>query len=213
MIVPKQRLQDLRRIRVVTKNYAVLRGLQGVPFGLLFLCMAAFELKWLSLPYGSLDLAVFIGFVLFLVFIAIHPTIGRYYDRMFGSVQQTSCNPLDRWITSLSFAVLITGGIRLDKTFNLPVSATGLAFALVLLTLWWQTNAFRTHLLVLAIVMGCVGLAPLMGFTAFHTLFIPGNGGYELVFGVLLTIGGLCDHLLLLRTFRQTQRVYHDKTI
>ena len=213
MIIPKQRLQELRRIRIVTKNYAVLRGLQNVPFGLLFLFVAAFELKWLSLPYGSLELAMFFGFIWFLASIAIHPIIGRYYDRMFGSVQRASCDPLNKWITSLSIAILGAGGMRLDKTFNLPISATGLALALILLILWWQTNAFRTHLLVIAFVMITLAFAPLLGFPAFHTLFIPGNGGYELFFGVMMTIGGLCDHLLLLRAFRQTQKVYHDKAI
>ncbi len=210
MIVPKQRLQELRRIRVVTKNYAVLRGLQNVPFGILFLFVAALELKWLNLPDGSLNLAIVIGFIVFLACIAIYPAIGRYYDGMFGSVQQASCSPLDRWITSLSIAVLGAGGIRIDKTLDLPVSATGLALALILLILWWKTNEFRTHLLVLAYVMALLGVAPLLGFPAFHTFFIPGNGGYELFFGVMMTVGGLCDHLLLLRTFRKTQRVYQS---
>ena len=213
MIIPKQRLQELRRIHIVTKNYAVLRGLQGVPFGLLFLLVAAFELRWLSLPYGSLDLTIFIGFVMFFVALALHPIVGRYYDRMFGSVQQASNDPLNKWITGLSFVVLFVGGERIDKTLTLPISATGLSIALILLVCWWQTNAFRTHLLVLGLVTAFLSLAPLAGLTTFHTLFIPGHGGYELVYSVLLTVGGLCDHLLLLRTFRQTQQVYNDKTI
>ena len=214
MIIPKQRLQELRRIHIVTKNYAVLRGLQGVPFGLLFLLNAIFEFRWLSFPDQLLGVALFFDFLLMLLCLAVfNPLIGGYYDRILGSVLQATGDPLNKWITGLSFAVLAAGGIRLDKTLTLPFSATSLAFALVFLILWWQTNAFRTHLLVLSIVMACLSITPLLGFTVFHTLFIPGNGGYELVFGVMLTIGGLCDHLLLLRAFRQTQRVYHDKAI
>jgi hypothetical protein len=213
MIVPKQRLQELRRIHTVTKNYAVLRGLQNVPFGLLFFYMAVFELHWFSLPSGSLDLAIFIGFVVFLIALTLHPILGRYYNRMFGSVQQASWNSSNKWITGLSFAVLFVGGERIDKTLTLPISATGLALAVIILVCWWQTNAFRTHLLILALVTAFLSITPLTGLTAFHLLFLPGHGGYELVYGVLLTIGGLCDHFLLLRAFRQTQRVYHDKAI
>ncbi len=213
MIIPKQRLQELRRIRIVTKNYAMLRGLQGIPFGLLFFYMAVFELKWLNVPDESLDLVIFIGFIVFFVSLALHPIIGKYYDRMFGTVQQASGNSLDKTITGLLFAVLVVGGMRLDKTLTLPISATGFAIALVLLICWWQTNAFRTHLLILALITAFLSLAPLAGLTAFHMLFLPGHGGYELVYGVLLTIGGLCDHLLLLRAFRQTQKAYHDKAV
>ncbi len=213
MIIPKQRLQELRRIRIVTKNYAVLRGLRGVPFGLLFLLMAAFELGWLSLPDASLDPVTFIVFLMLLVFFAVNPIIDRYYDHLFGSVQQTSPNTLDQWIIGLVFAVLFVGGIRIDTTLTLPISATGLVLALLLLFRWWRTNAFRTHLLVLTLVTAFLSIAPLAGLTTLHTLFLPLHGGYELVFGVLLTVGSLCDHLLLLRTFRQTQRVYHDKTV
>ena len=213
MIIPKQRLQELRHIRIVTKNYAVLRGLRGVPFGLLFLLMAAFELRWLSVPDAPVDPVSLIVCIIVFVFFAVNPIIDRYYDHLFGSVQQASPNTLDQWVIGFGFAVLVVGGIRIDMTLTLPISATGLVLALMLLFWWWRTNAFRTHLLVLALITAFLSVAPLAGFTAFHTLFLPRHGGYELVFGVLLTVGSLCDHLLLLRTFRQTQRVYHDKTV
>ncbi len=112
--------------------------------------------------------------------------------------------------TTLLTKLLLTIGTHLDQSFNLPISTTGLSVALVILLIWWQTNAFRTHLLVLAIVLALLAVAPLLGFSALHTVFLPGHGGYELVLGSFLTIGGLCDHLLLLRSFRQTQQVYQS---
>lgn len=206
-------LQRLRQIRTITKNYHALRGLQGVPFGILCLIVAWFELGWLHLPEQWINVgayALLIGFVIALV---LYPLIGDYYDRLFGRVERVKRNALDTIIAVLGIAVLLLAGIRIDSNMNLPVSATGLALAIWFFICWWHTNAFRTHILILALMTAVLGLLPLAGFTSASKLFLPGHGGYELVFGALLTIGGLCDHLLLIEAFRHTLRVHNDETI
>jgi hypothetical protein len=209
----EQTLQRLRQLHNVTRNYSVLRGLQYVPFGLFFLAVSTFQLGWLHLPAQWSGDPTPIVFGAFLVSLILYPFISNYYERVFGHVEQVQANKLDVIIMWLVIFVLAEGAIRIDSTMSLPISATGLVIALVLFSNWWRTNSFRTHILVLAILMGLISLLPLLGFTALSKLFLPTNGGFMLAFGLLLSVGGICDHLLLMRTFGGLRRGYHDEAI
>lgn len=203
MIQEPSRMQRLRQVRTITKNYHMMRGLQGVPMGIFCLVLASFELHWLFIPDQWMGLAEYATFLGFVGALALYPLIGSYYDHLFGRLRPVRVNALDRTIEILSFLVLLLVGVRIDLDMNLPISATGLAFALWYFILWWRTDSFRTHLLILAFLTTLVSLLPLMGFSFVRkVVFLPDHGGYSLLFGSLLTIGGLCDHLILLRSFK-----------
>ncbi len=213
MTIHEQTLQRLRQLHNVTRNYAMLRGLQCAPFGLVFLVIGMFQLGWLHFPeQWPIDLVsiVLCGFLLSLI---LYPFISNYYERIFGHVKPVQPNKLDSTILWLVVFVLAEGAIRIDSTMNLPVSATGLALALVLFGTWWRTNSFRTHILVFALLTGLISLLPLLGFTSLSKLFLPNSGGFMLVFGLLLSVGGICDHLLLIQAFGGLRRGYHDEAI
>src|SRR5690349_15962631 len=112
-------------MQIVTKNYSVLRGLQGIPVGLLFLALAAFELGWLHSSHQWLlasPIAICGAFLLYRI-------IGNYYDRLFGRVQAIQGNKLNRILRSVVVIVLLSGAIHIDSTMSLPISVTGLVFA------------------------------------------------------------------------------------
>jgi hypothetical protein len=200
-------LQRLKRMQIVTKNYSVLRGLQVVPLGLLFLALAAFELGWLHFS-NQWILAAPIAMCGALL---LYRIIGNHYDRLFGRVQGIQGNKLNRILRSVAVVVLLSEAIHIDSTMNLPISVTGLAFACMFFYRWRTTDTFRTHLFAMAFLMLWFSFLPLTaGFMPLNKSLIPGHGGYELVIGLLLTIGGLCDHWLLIRTFRETRQAYHD---
>ncbi len=198
-------IQRLRQVRTVTKNYHMMRGLQGVPMGVFWLVVAMFELHWLSLPDQWMGVAEFAAFFGFLVALILYPLIGDYYDHLFGRLRPAKRNMFDRTIGTLGILVLFLTGMRIDNSLNLPISATGLVLAIWFFILWWRTDSFRTHLLVLGFFTLLVSLLPLLGFTFISKLFLPDQGGYALIIGLLLTVGGLCDHLILLRSFRPIQ--------
>jgi hypothetical protein len=200
-------LQRLKRMQIVTKNYRVLRGLQGVPFGLLLLVLASFELGWLH----SSNLWVLALPIAFCGTLLLYRIIGNHYDRLFGYVQGIQGNKLNRILRSVVVLALLSGAVHIDSTMHLPISVTGLALACMFFYRWKTTDTFRTHLLAMAFLMLWFSLLPLTaGFMPLSKSLIPGHGGYELVMGLLLTVGGLCDHFLLIRTFRDTRQAYHD---
>lgn len=206
-------MQELKQIRNVTKNYHALRGLQGVPFGIVSLGFAMFRFGWppLSEPWvGAITLALLVGLLASLAFSMV---IGEYYNSMFGRVQRTKKDKLDSWIEVLGLSMVLLAGIRIDNSLKLPLSATGFAIASCLFLCWWRVSTFRMHILAFAVPIALVSLLPLAGLESANQFFLPNNGGYYLAFGLLLTIGGIIDHFVLTTTLRRTQGAYHDKTV
>jgi len=215
-LIQDSTLQRLRRMEIITKNYHALRGLQGMSSGILLLAIATLELGLHRSMYQLMHAAPIAWCGIFLLPFLLRRSIGHYYNRQFGYVQQIQGKKLNRIIGSLVVAVPLLGAILIDShsMINLPVSVTGLALAWIFFYQWQTTNEFRHHLLIMAFLLLWVSLMPLTGgLTPLSKLLIPGHGGYELVLGLLGTVGGLCDHLLLIRAFRDTRQAYHDQTI
>ena len=196
-------IHHLRQIRTITKNYPAMRGLQGVPVGLFCFFIAAFQLYRFRLPQQWSEVIQFMALLGFVGALALYPVIGNFYDRRFGCVRRAKRNRLNTMIMIGCSSALLLAVLHLDNGMNLPVSATGLYISICFFVLWLRTDSFRMHILMLALLLTLMSFLPLLGFASASKLFLPANGGFALAFGLLLTVGGLCDHLLLLRTFKR----------
>lgn len=202
---------DLERVRFVTENYKNLQGLKMLPTGLMLLVLAAFY--WLhSLWFAFLGVALMLGALW------VQPVIGRYYERKFGHVEPRP--PMIQRTTAMVlitifvvFVVLAmlnnTGYVDVSGYINtyivfpakqqLPVNILLLATAVMYLIsciLGWQKLRFRLHYLVLSVLGVGASFLPLFG-----VLTEP----IEVFFGfcgLIITVGGVFDHLLLVRTMR-----------
>lgn len=205
---------DLERVRFVTENYEQLKGLKMLPFGPMYLAFAAFY--WSQSLWTTL-----LGVLFFLGGASLRPVIDRYYERKFGHVDPRP--PMSQRTLTMAlaaifvvFVVLImlnnTGYVdvsgyldafgRFMFTQQLPVNVpllASVAIYLVLFGLYRRELRFRVHYVVLSVLAVGASFLPLLGVLAGP------NGHITILFvftGVFVTVGGIFDHLLLVRTMR-----------
>jgi hypothetical protein len=87
----------------------------------------------------------------------------------------------------------------------LPASLTGLVLAVFLFATWWITGRFRSHYLVMGALLAGVSLLPLFG-------ALPGDDPYvpPIVISLTFIVGGVIDHLLLVRSLKPLPKESHD---
>jgi hypothetical protein len=178
-------MNNLNRVRYVTQNYTNLQGLRWVIWGIMALAVAAEDGGWLS---TAVLLLIVIPLFLLLFWLG-----GVYYQHEYGQVNQTGGEPNTFWQFALLVATAVTS-FFVDRVFQLPVYIAPLVFAAGLAVMAWRERPFRWHYLVVAVLV------------AGTDLFVPVTAVQPGVFlwalsGVSIIIIGLCDHLLLRRTF------------
>lgn len=189
-------MQDLDRIRFVTRYYSALQGLKLVPFGLFLIVMSFRSLGWTGL--GKSGDCTYTLPLLVLMFI-LYFVIGRYYTRRFGEVQPVR-EDAAWWKGMLPLGILVVA-IALETIFLPRFSLAGLALAAMLIYSGIVTR--RPHYWVAGAAMIVVSLLPL-AVGADPTSQIYGTMGFvwSLTFGIVWTAIGLIDHFVLVRAFK-----------
>ena len=199
-----ENLENLERIRRVTKYYDHLQGLRQVPFGILFLLVAIWKAGWWPWfdKWQPLSGLLFIGLAM-----SAFWWVGGYYERTFGKVSQATDSRRSRNILSfILFVGLYLVGLA-EYEWRWPVSGTGLLTAIVLVAYFFQTGSFRRQYLVLAALMAVVSLLPLFNLMPAEQVYLWGERGVVgvAILGVLLLVSGLVDHWLLIRAFQRAR--------
>ncbi len=171
-----------------------LRGLYGVPAGLLAITAAAsnadrgpFANGWFLL--GS---SVVIGLLALGVW--------RYYTRTYGRATPSDGDST-RTLVSLAIGVplVVLGSLflssRVSWSLDLPVNTTAIAMGLVMLRAVGSTVGIRPHHLLVYGSLLVAGAIPV-----WERAGESGNTGLFMT-GIALVVGGLLDHLLLVRRF------------
>jgi MFS family permease len=185
---PKEMTYDLEQIRYVTQNYSNLQGLRLIPLGLWLLIVGLVTIEF-AIP---LLLAAWV----------LTWLIGVYYNRSFGKVRSLTSPSWKSYLVGLlALAALIAAAVA-DRYLKLPVNLLGLTMATGLFLTWLQpAYRPRLHYLVVAVLVAAVSLLQLFGIPAANSTFYPVLAGSVGILLVIL-IGGLFDHLLLVRAFK-----------
>lgn len=183
-------MYDLPRVRFVTGQFCSLQGLRIVPIGLYLVLFAA---GWLG-RQGDCTLQL----PAILLALALYLAAGRYYERRFGRVQRASQRAVEALIVVVALIAFVAAG-ALNAAGQLPVSMTGLAMAAFLFAVYAAHGSrYRWHYAVLGAGMLVLSLLPLVW----------KQPGLDLdrvllgAFGLAYVVGGMLDHLLLVRTLK-----------
>lgn len=185
---PQEITYDLQQIRYVTQNYSNLQGLRLIPLGLWLLIVGLVTIEF-AIP-------------LLLAAVVLTWLIGIYYKRQFGQVHSMTSPTWKSYLLGLLVLAVLIAVAVMDWYLELPVSLLGLTMAIGLFLVWIQpAYRPRLHYLVVAILVAAMSLLPPLGIFAGGPAFHPVWAGS---LGILLVIlvGGLFDHLLLVRAFK-----------
>jgi hypothetical protein len=203
--------QDLARIRFVTSRFHEMQGLRQLvimPVSLIYFWSRPFveSLRDAGSVYAGA------GFVLsvvpWLLVLAAHPLLNRYYAGRFGTV-----GGLRQWSADkIGWTVLIVGGIWIDISSYDSARPSGLlvAGALIALHILWRDWPWRFFYLVPAI--GCTAAAVLTATSApfrVNDLDALLQGPFTIMMGTH-AVAAFCDHRLLLRTLPRNPEVQAD---
>ncbi len=190
-------MQDLTRVREITRNYQSLQGLRLVPLGLFFVLLAAGAFG----PAGNCTFSLpALG-----ASVLLYVLIGVYYRRTFGRVQQEwgAREWLGAILGSLLLIAVWVGATSVDAFLRPPFSTLGLALAALLVGHWYITGRFLTHYLVMAAVLAGASLLPLLGVPLQTFGFPATNSAFNsMLFGFMFIVGGFLDHLVLIRNLK-----------
>jgi hypothetical protein len=199
-------MQDLKRIRYIAGHYNALRGLKLLPAGLGLIAIAvwSFWLRAIVLPgveNGWEDFAAFL--LIYSILFALEQFVERYYRRNFGQVAMPPQEEANWRLTAILLFFIYGAGTQIDSNFHPMISAFGLATALFLCFYWWQMGREQTHYLVLGLLVAVASIVPLFSSSVRALLFSQGTAHYyhlvDLLAGVIFFVGGIFDHLLLMR--------------
>jgi hypothetical protein len=184
---------ERRELESAATTYAHLRGLLGIPAGLLAILAALGNWEWGPLRHAW----VFLGVALVLASAAL--LITRYYAEHYGRV--TLSRAQRRRATAaiivgapLMFVVALLLRSRAGWSLDLPVNAIPASFALLMLATYAAGAVLRTHHVIIFDSLAVVGLLPVWDGAD------PSNTGLVLV-GAAIIATGILDHRLLVRTF------------
>jgi len=190
-------MQDLKRVTSITRLYPRLRGLREVPWGIYILFLATDAgARLLNTNFLMSLLPVFIVWIL-------EWFIGRYYEHTFGEVQPTSDQQYYEKIGSVILIVAIFVAISVETAVNPPISLLLLIPSIIYLRNG-LTSRHARYYLGAALVCAFASILPLLLSVPVSELYYTGphNRTIWVVFGSLMIILGLLDHLLLMRTLK-----------
>ena len=140
--------------------------------------------------------------------------IGRYYERTYGKVEPIADRTRKR-MAEIGLVGGLIGVIVLENVLfyggtYLPVNLTGLAIAVIFLLTGVKTH--RWYYTFSGLVMLVVSCLPLIFGTGAGDPLV-GTGGllFEILFGLVILMVGILDHLRLVRAFHPTQEAGHAR--
>jgi hypothetical protein len=198
-------MEDVGRVRYVVENYYPLQGLIRVPYGTAMLMLGMMRLKWLPKPEWIGDNAD--AFNLGLVIAAVLYALGQFYYRhTFGNVQPLPGIQKRFLLGALVVFAALAGAIIIDSNMHLPVLVFGLVLAGLLLVYSWPRRKYAMHYLLMAPIAAAVSLLPLFGAVSQDQY----SGIGLTVWGLTILVGGILDHLLLVRTLKPARETVDD---
>jgi hypothetical protein len=206
-------MNALEKNRFLTRYYSSLQGLIMIPIGIWLLLLALTrQLGWSRPGDCTFSLPALLLSILGAYF------LWRYYQRRFGEVKaggklapKTGLFTIVSLILYFAFMVLLS--IDQEYTRNFPVS-----LALVTLGLWFDIIPFfsegqRRHYFVIGGIITFIAFLPASGLMTKQQL-LGGSGSWAVALvGLGYCVGGLLDHWLLVRLFRQLQEKNDETAI
>jgi hypothetical protein len=184
---------ERKKLESAAASYYYLRGLFGIPLGLLPVIAALGNWEWGPFRHAWF----FIAAVLALAAACL--PINRFYNEHYGRVTPSTRQQVRTVIVLIVVAPLSVGlslllRSRADWSLDLPVNATATSFALLMLAGYAAYTVLRPHHLIIFGSLLVAGLLPVWNGAD------PSNIGLALA-GVAIMATGLFDHRVLVRTF------------
>jgi hypothetical protein len=176
-------------------SYSYLRGFLSIPAGAAFVLAGLANLEWGPLRH------IWVFWVSVLVMGVAYLRIVRYYNENYGRITPSSSTHARRATAALIGALVTSfGGVQLDFSFALPVSATTIALALVMLVHYAIGVGLRTHQMIICGSLLVTGLLPIWSGVGPDGRV---NAGLVLA-GAAIMMLGIFDHGALKHTFGST---------
>lgn len=183
------------KLESAAASYPYLRGLLSIPVALVFIVAGLTNLEW-----GPLD-QVWVFWGAALVAGVAYLRITRYYNENYGRVTLSTRGQVRAAVATVIGVALISGGVQLDWSFDLPVIGTVASFALIMLAFYAVTVGLKTHQVVIWGSLLVAGLLPVWGGVGPDNKI---NVGF-VVMGVAIMATGIFDHGALKRTFESAK--------
>jgi hypothetical protein len=191
-----------RNLETAAAKYSYLRGLLFVPPGAVFILAALgnWEVGPLRHTWAFPVAAILVG--------ATCLPITRYYNEAYGRLTPSTRQQVRGALAvALAPAVIVGGSLlmrsRVDWSLDLPVNATAVSFALVMLISYGIGVGLKVHHVIIWGTLLVVGALPVWNGAD------PSNIGLVLA-GVALMISGVFDHRLFVRTFGSPKVLNHE---
>jgi hypothetical protein len=188
-----------RSLETAAANYSYLRGLFFIPLGMLFILAALgnWEVGPLRHAWAFLVAAVVLG--------AACLPISRYYNENYGRLSPSTRQQVRGAIAvAIGVAVIIGGSSLLrsgaEWSLDLPVNATAVTFALVMLISYGIGVGLKPHHVIIWGSLLVAGALPVWNGGD------PSNIGLVLSGGAIM-VSGIFDHRLFVRTFGPSKSV------
>jgi hypothetical protein len=183
---------DRRRLQSAAAEYPYLRGLFGIPLGILFIVAALGNWEWGPLRHDWVFVAVL------LVAAAACAVINRFYGEHYGRMTPSTRMQLKAGAVTVAGVALMIGLATLLRSraawsLDLPVNAIAATFALLMLVYYGAVVGLRAHHVVIWGSLLAAGILPVWDGPD------PSNVGLVLA-GVATIVNGVFDHLQLVRT-------------
>jgi hypothetical protein len=182
---------ERRALESAGAQYSTLRGLIGIPLGIIIvaaalgnLALGPFRHAWVVVTVMVLGVSA-CGLIL------------RYYRRRYGTVALARRDHLKIGALTVAGAALIWIGEAIDWRADLPICAVAIAFGLTLLGYYAGTIGLKRHHVIVWGALLVAGAAPLWGDVGRDAKI---NVGL-LLMGIGSLVSGCFDHLELKRTF------------
>jgi hypothetical protein len=184
---------ERKRLESAATDYSYLRGLFGIPLGVLAIVSALGNWEWGPFSHAW-AFFVAVGLVA-----AMSLLINRYYKEHYGRVTLTKRQQVRTIAVSLLVAPLVIAGAfllrsRVDWSLDLPVNPTAAMFAVLLLSGYAASVGLRAHHVA---IWGSILVAALLPVWNGGD---PSNIGLVMG-GVGIIACGIFDHRLLARAF------------
>lgn len=184
---------ERRELESAAATYAYLRGLLGIPGGLLVLLAALGNWEWGPLRHTWVFLAVALALA------AMALLISRYYEENYGRVTLSRAQRRRAAAAVIVGAPLMFGASLLLRSragwsLDLPVNAIPASFGLLMLATYAAGGVLRMHHVIVFGSVAAAGLLPVWDGAD------PSNTGLVLISAAIIATG-LLDHRLLVRTF------------
>lgn len=181
---------DRKALESAATRVTNLRGLLGIPGGLIFMAVGLGNLGWGPFAHEWFVVAVMLVLVMSLA------GINRFYDERFGRVALTRARQVRNLaFNALFFGTGLLGGLLLDLALDPPFSLFAVCFAAAMFGWYAVAVGLRLHHVLIWGALLIVGLIPMWGGLddSVSVAWLP--------IGLATICCGLMDHLTLVRDF------------